>query len=110
MQLVGTVLITVLVYFISNSLYGISVFWGGLAALANSVLLLWRMRPELRPTADPQRHLRKMYRSSLERFFVVVMLLAMGMLKLVPLAVLLGFVVGQLTLVIVPLMRGLKVK
>jgi hypothetical protein len=99
-----------LAYFVSDSLYGISVFWGGVVALANSVLLLWRMRPELKPSVDPQRHLIKMYRSSLERFFVVTMLLAMGMVRLIPLAVLLGFVVSQMALVVVPLIRGLKVK
>jgi len=110
MQVVSIIITAALLYFIGGLLLGISVLWGGLAALANSVLLLWRMQPERRPTANPQRHLRKMYRSSLERFFVVTMLLALGMLKLklAPLAVLLGFVVGQMALVVVPLIRGIK--
>lgn len=53
-----------------------------------------------------------MYRSSLERFFVVTSLIVVGMLKLklAPLGVILGFLVGQVVLVIVPIMREFKVK
>lgn len=51
-----------------------------------------------------------MYRSALERFFVVLGLLAFGMMRLdlAPLAILLGFVVGQAGLILVPLMRGMR--
>lgn len=112
LQLISLIIAAIAVYFVGNSLFGISVLWGGLAALANSVLLWCRMRPERVPTADPHRHLRMMYRSSMERFFVVAMLLVLGLVKLhlVPLAMLLGLVAGQLALVFVPLIRGLKVK
>ena len=112
LQLIGLLLAVIAVYFVGNSLFGISVLWGGVTALANTVLLWCRMRPERNPTADPHRHLRMMYRSSLERFFVVAVLLVLGMMKLhlVPLAILLGFVAGQVALVVVPLIRGLKVK
>ena len=50
-----------------------------------------------------------MYRSVLERFFVVMGLLAFGMLrlKLAPLAILLGFIAGQMVLILVPLIRGI---
>lgn len=49
-----------------------------------------------------------MYRSALERFFVVIGLLAFGMvrLKLQPSAIILGFVLGQALLMLVPLVRG----
>ena len=91
---------------------GKSVLWGGLTALANTVLLTWRLVYGDRPTLNAQQHLRLMYRSSLERFFVVTMLLALGMLQLnlLPLAVLLGFMAGQATLVVVPILSGIKVK
>ena len=86
--------------------------WGGLTALANTVLLTWRMVYGDRPAQNAQAHVRLMYRSSLERFFVVCGLLALGMLRLelAPLAVLLGFLAGQMVLVVVPILRGIKVK
>ncbi len=97
---------------IDSPYVGISVFWGGMVALANMVLLAWRMLYGDRPTFSAEQHLRLIYRSSMERFFVVAVLLAFGLvkLKLDPLAVLLGFLVGQVTLVAVPIIRGIKVK
>lgn len=73
-------------------------FYGGSAALANIGLLVWRWR---RGRYDyhcaGERHLRQFHRSSLERFFVVGIMLAAGMhgLQLDPLPMLLGFIVGQ---------------
>lgn len=98
--------------FVDSPLFGISVFWGGMTALASLMWLTWRMIFGDQPTFSANQHLRLMYRSSVERFFVVAMLLAIGMLKLklIPLAVLLGFLVGQLILVVVPILRGIKVK
>lgn len=95
-----------------NPKFGLSFLWGGLTALANSVLLAWRFLRGDDPRCNARQHLRLMYRSSLERFFVVAMLLAAGLLPLglIPLAVLLGFVLGQGVMVAVPLMRGIKVK
>lgn len=92
--------------------FGKSVLWGGFTALANTVLLTWRMVMGDRPSFNAQQHLRLMYRSSLERFFVVIMLLALGVLQLnlAPLPVLLGFLAGQLTLMVVPILSGIKVK
>ena len=86
--------------------------WGGMAALVNTVLLAWRMIYGDRPTLNAGQHLRLMYRSSLERFFIVTSLLVIGMLKLKLLAagVILGFLVGQLIFVVVPIMREFKVK
>lgn len=96
----------------SNPHVGISVFWGGVTASVNVMLLMWRMIFGDRPTFNAEQHLRLMYRSSLERFFVVAVMLAIGMLKLKldPLALLLGFLVGQVALVVIPIIRGIKVK
>lgn len=89
-----------------------AVLYGGAASLANTLFWLWRMRQsERRPFLNAQQSLRSLYRSSLERFLVVSMLLVagMGVLGLMPLAVLAGFVLGQLTLIISPLlMRGIE--
>ena len=75
----------------------------------NVCLLIWRMRTGDGQDVDANRQLRLMYRSVLERFFVVMGLLAFGMLrlKLAPLAILLGFIAGQMVLILVPLIRGI---
>jgi ATP synthase protein I len=72
--------------------------YGGAAALANVGLLVWRWRQgRYDYHCDGERHLRLFHRSSLERFFVVGVVFALGMygLKLDPLPILLGFIVGQ---------------
>ena len=90
--------------------FGVAVLWGRMAALTNLLLLAWRMIYGDRPTFNAEQHLRLMYRSSIERFFVVTSLMAIGMLKLklAPLGVIMGFLVGQGLLVVVPIMRESK--
>jgi len=76
--------------------------FGGIAAAVNIGLLFWR-----RHAADTGRALsagesiRVLYRSALERFMVIALLFALGLgvWRLDPLAVLAGFVTGQLALV-----------
>ena len=85
---------------------GVAVLYGGLAALANTGLLWWRWYQGLhRYHSDAGRHLRSFFRSSVERFFVVGILLAAGflLLRLEPLALLAGFVNGQLAWIIASL-------
>ena len=72
--------------------------YGGVTALANIGMLLHRwFRGRHAYHSDVGRHLRQFHRSSLERFFVVGILLATGLagLRLEPLPLLLGFIVGQ---------------
>ena len=67
--------------------------------MVNSGLLVLRWQRGLKKYfCDGPRHLRLFNRSMLERFFVVTMLLAVGLgfMKLIPLGVLTGFIVGQL--------------
>lgn len=112
LQAAVAILSAVLVFFLMGPLAAKAAFYGAMAALANTVFLLWRMRQGGQtPHLDAHRHLRMFYRSSLERFFVVGLLLAAGMgpLELLPLAVLGGFVLGQAALVVSQLtMRGMK--
>jgi hypothetical protein len=86
-------------------------FWpfiyGGAVAMANAGLLAWRWNKGLHEYhCDAQRHLKSFHRSLMERFFVVALLLAVGFVYrlvepgLQPLAMLSGFVVGQLAWVI----------
>jgi hypothetical protein len=72
--------------------------YGCFTAMANSALLFVRMRSDWRKQGmDAQRHLRFFFRSSIERFAVVVSLLIVGLvgLGLSPLHVIAGFVAGQ---------------
>lgn len=97
-------------YLIDNPQSGISVIWGETCALVNMSLLAWRMMQGKHRDATAGRQLLWMYRSALERFFVVIGLLAFGMLRLhLPAGqVILGFVMGQAVLMLVPLVRGLS--
>jgi len=74
-----------------------AVFGAG-TALSNTGLLVWRLHRSKRHLhADAHRHLRSFYFSTLERFFVVGGLLAIGLgaLQLTPLPLLAAFVAGQ---------------
>ena len=82
---------------------GESALYGGLVAMLNAGLLVWRWwRGRHDYHCDGQRHLRMFHRSSLERFFIVGILLALGMsgFRLAPLAILAGFIVGQFAWII----------
>lgn len=99
-QTVVVLLSTVVGLALYGSVIAGSMLGGGAVALTNTLLLAWRMRGD---TADrsAQRHLWTFYRSSLERFFVVGALLAVGMgpLGFKPLPLVAGFVLGQMALV-----------
>ena len=74
-------------------------FFGAAIALLNSLLMLWRMRrAERQAQLDAHRQLRWLYVSAMERFVAVVAALAIGLkaLQLDPLALLAGFIAGQL--------------
>jgi ATP synthase protein I len=79
-----------------------SVWFGGLTAALNVGWLLWRrQRADTGRALSGGQSLRLLYRNALERFVLVALLFALGLgvLKLDPLALLTGFVVGQLALV-----------
>lgn len=87
--------------------------YGGAAALANTGLLVWRHRQgERNDHCDAARHLKSFYRSSLERFFVVGVWLALGLggWKLEAAPMLAGFVVGLLAWVIALAVRAVVCK
>ncbi len=78
----------------------LAVLYGGGVAIVNAALLLWRwQRGASDYHVDIGKHLRAFRRSSLERFFVVSALLALGFVPigLHPAALLTGFLIGQLT-------------
>jgi ATP synthase protein I len=85
-------------------------WFGAFIATANTLLIAWHMRPGSGRSnkggeLGAQHYLRQFYRSWLERYLVVGVLLASGLggLKLMPLALLAGFILGQLIWIIAPL-------
>ena len=103
-QIAAAVITTAIVYFYSHSWSIASAnLWGAITAVLNGVLLVSGLsRAEKVESYQPHHLLRTMFRLSVERFFVVVLLLAiaMGGLKLSASAVLCGFVAGQVALIV----------
>lgn len=103
-QIATAVITTEIVYFYSDSWNVASAnLWGAITAVLNGVLLVSGLsRTEKVKSYQPHHLLRAMYRISMERFFVVILLLALGMagLKLPAIAVLCGFVAGQVALLV----------
>jgi hypothetical protein len=78
--------------------YAIAVLGGGGISVANAALLAWRMvRTATHPAHEAHHQIRLMYFYAAERFLVVVALLCICIvvMKLSPLALLGGFVMGQ---------------
>ncbi len=92
--------------------FALAVLSGGLVSVLNGALLAWRMSRaasrsvhEANDSRSAHLQLRLIYFYAAERFLAVVMLLGICMmvLKLLPLALLGGFVVGQATLLVAQL-------
>lgn len=95
----------------SSPQYALAVLGGGGVSVLNGALLSWRMsRAALYPDHDAHQQLRLMYFYAAERFMAVVALLGicLAVLKLVPLGVLSGFVLGQAVLLIARLFLKIK--
>ena len=103
-QLTIAVITTLSAYFYSNSWsVALANLWGAItAALSGALLVIGLSRAEKVKSYQPQLLLRTMVRISKERFFLVILLLAlaMGGLKLPAAAVLSGFVAGQVALIV----------
>jgi hypothetical protein len=113
LQLIVIIISAVPAFFVVNPLAAKAVAFGGSIALVNALLLNWRMRwGGLHHDADASWHFRQAFRSFFERLAVAVTLFAVGfkLLKLVPLAMLTGFVLAQLAWIAAPLWLKLKSK
>lgn len=105
------VFVASLVYFLLGKEAAIAVFFGGAVAVANALFLIWCMRAGAhRPRQDARRELSWLVRFSMERFFMVALLIVAGLgwLKLMPAPLLIGFVLGQLTLVVSTIFSGIE--
>ena len=111
LQIVISVVVGMLGYAVQGEAEAKAALYGGVVALIGTLLLLWRMqRSKEKTQLKAHQHLLLFYRSGLERFLVICVLLAIGMgpFNLVPLVVLVGFVAGQLAWIIAPLQRERK--
>lgn len=87
-----------LAYFVVTHLAAESVAYGSCIALVSTLWLSWRLRQgERHENLGAAWSLRQAYRTLIERFMLVILLLALGfkLLELAPYWMLAGFVAGQ---------------
>jgi hypothetical protein len=102
-QLVLVLLTSVVFFLVSGGFQAGSAGFGGAIALINVLLLEWRRyQTDTGRAIDARQSLLVLYRSALERLLLVALLFALGLgaLALDPLALLTGFVVGQVALLL----------
>ena len=95
----------------SSPQYTLAVLSGGGVSVLNGAMIAWRMsRAKLQPDHDAHQQLRLMYFYAAERFLAVMTLLGicLAVLKLTPLVVLSGFVLGQAALLMARLLLKIK--
>lgn len=110
LQVLAVVIGSVFVYAMLGPRDALAACYGGATALANTLFIVWRMRQSQRAVElDAFRQLRSLYRSSMERFIVVGVLLAIGMgvLHLAGLPLIAGFVFGQVSLMVSQFLRAI---
>jgi len=102
LQLLLLAATSVIFFMIYGVFQAASVWCGGLIAMTHVLLLEWRRRrADSGPALSAGESLRLLYRSAVERFVLVALLfaIALGVLQLDPLALISGFIAGQLALV-----------
>jgi len=102
-QLAAIAVTSIVFFTLGGTLQAASVWFGGAIATANLLLLEWRRRAADRgPAQSAAASLRLLYRTAIERFVLATTLfaLALGVLRLDPLALLTGFIVGQVALIV----------
>ena len=108
LQLLLIAATSVIFLMINGAIQAASVWCGGLIAMANVLLLEWRrLRADRGRALSAGESLRLLYRTAVERFVLVLLLfaVALGTLQLDPLALITGFIVGQLALVFKELIK-----
>jgi ATP synthase protein I len=102
-QLVLIAVTSIVFFALGDVIQAGSVWFGGAIASANLLLLEWRRRAADRgPALSAAASLRLLYRTALERFVLaaVLFVLGLGVLRLDPLALLSGFIVGLVALIV----------
>lgn len=109
-QAASAAFVTLLLFFLWGKEAAEAVFFGGAVAVANALFLIWCMRAGAqRPVQDARQELSWLVRFSVERFFMVALLIVAGLgwLKLMPVPLLIGFVLGQLTRVVLTIFSAI---
>ena len=111
LQIATAMIVTLIAYFYTNSVVvALASLWGALTAALNEITLIRGLsKIEKKQSYQPHGVLRAVYRNSMGRFMLVIVSLsfAMAVLKLPGIAVMCGFVMGQ----VVPVMaRILMIK
>jgi len=91
-------------FMLDGGFRAVSVWCGGAIAMANVLFMEWRgHKADSGRALSAAESIRVLYRTALERWVLVVLLftLGLGVLQLDPLALLSGFIVGQLALVFI---------
>lgn len=102
LQLLLVAITSVVFFMIDGGFQAGSAAFGGVCACANRLWLEWRARSADRGRAlSAGQSMRLLYRTAVERFVLVGVMFALGLgvWRLDPLALLTGFIVGQLALV-----------
>jgi ATP synthase protein I len=108
LQLLLIAATSVIFFMVYGAFLAGSVWCGGLIAMANVLLLEWRrLGADRGRVLSAGESLRLLYRTAVERFLLVLLLfaVALGTLQLDPLALITGFIVGQLALLFTVLIK-----
>lgn len=104
-------LIAVIGYGLADGAAAKALGFGAMIALSNTLLLAWHsVRLSKKAVQDPRLDLVIFVRSSAERFFLVMLCLAAGLvgLKLQAVFLMVGFALGQLTHVVLAIIYGIE--
>ena len=115
LQTIVTLIATGITAYVCNKSQqiAIAVMCGGGVSILNAAMLAWRMtRNVLFTNHNSHQQLRLLYFYVIERFLIVVLMLGicLKVLKLSPLAVLSGFVLGQTVLLVARLILKIKIE
>jgi hypothetical protein len=111
-QTVLALIVAGVAYRMSGQAAAQGAFYGGCVALGSTLLMVWRHRQGAQQDAEAGQEagyvMRALYRSSVERFVFVGLLLAVGLggLGMHPAGTIVGFVVAQLGWLALPFMQG----
>ncbi len=105
-----TIIGAIITYFAVTPQAAQSVAYGSSISLVGALFLTWRYRQGARhKSLDAEWQVRQAYRTAVERFVGMTLLLAIGfgLLRLAPLWMLAGFIAGQLAWLVIPVWIGL---
>ena len=101
-----TIIGAIIAYWVVTSSAATSLVYGSCITLMSTVFLAWRFKQgEQQASLSAERVLHQAYRTAIERYVwtAIMMAVGFGLLKLDPLWMLAGFVVGQAAWLLIPI-------